>query len=92
MKDFRKLQVWEKAHQLGADALSRHSLISPRRNLWSVVSDSSGGIFNPIEYCRRLWSRGRCRIVSLLYYRQRLGQRTGIPTPTGSRSETHPAQ
>ena len=37
---------------------------------WFGISDSSGGIFNPVEYSRRLRSRRRCRIIPLLYYRQ----------------------
>ena len=47
MKDFRKLQVWEKAHQLALTLYHVTASFPRDENLWPGVSDSSGGIFNP---------------------------------------------
>src|SRR6266567_2808951 len=82
MKDFRNLKVWEKAHQL---ALALYPITNsfPREETYGLASQ-----------IRRAASSipSRPRIGWLLHYRQGLRQRTGIPTPAGSRSETDPTQ
>src|SRR6266516_911433 len=66
------------------------SFFSTRRNLWPDSAASQDRILDSIQHCRRLWARRGCRVSTLLSDRPRLGERTAIPDPLGSRPEADP--
>ena len=92
MKDFRKLQVWDKAHQL-ALTLYHVTASFPRVETYGLASQirraASSVPSNIAEGCGR---EGDTELSRFLHYRQRLDQRIGIPDPPGSRSEAHPTR
>src|SRR5437867_492971 len=92
MKDFRKLQVWEKAHQLGL-ALYQVTASFPRDETYGLVSQirrAAASIpSNIAEGCGR---DGDPELSRFCIIARGSASELEVSTPTGSRSETEPAQ
>ena len=87
MKDFRQLVIWQKAHQLTLE-IYQFTKLFPREETYGLTAQIRGAArsipTNLAEGCGR---EGDNRTRSFLRDRQRLRQRTGIPSSLGSRFE-----
>src|SRR5438093_10906761 len=77
---------------VGAGALSGHRLISPRRNLWPGVPDSPGRSIDPSNIAEGCGRDGDPELSRFCIIARGSASELEVSTPTGSRSETEPAQ
>jgi hypothetical protein len=57
MRNYKDLQVWEKAHQLDSRGLQRHARLSERGAIWVDESDPSLIRFDRGKPGGRLWPK-----------------------------------
>ena len=54
MQDYRKLRIWQRAHQMAVDAYSLPKYLN-KPEAWPLRDQIPHGHFNPVQH------RGRCR-------------------------------
>jgi 23S rRNA-intervening sequence protein len=90
VKDFRELKDWQKAHELTL-AVYQVTAGFPREELFGLTAQirraGSSIAANLAEGCGRNGDAELARFSSIAYG---LGQRVGISSSFGERSETHP--
>jgi len=63
MKDFRKLNVWDKAHHLTLDIYNATASF-PKEEMYGLTSQIRRAAASIGEHCRRLWKEFKRRLFS----------------------------